>query len=93
MAEEALKPPIVADLMVTNVHTVSPEMTLDEAVSFLVDMNIPCAPVVEHGDEGNELLGLITEKDCLEYLSNELFYCNPDIKASRCARRRTATSL
>ncbi len=79
MAEEVLSPPIVADLMIREVYTVDPDMSLEVAVSFLIDNKIPWAPVTEHSDEGDELLGLITEKDCLEYLSNELFYCNPDI--------------
>ncbi len=65
--------------MNTDVYTVTPDISLDEAISFLVKMNIPCAPVVQLSDHGNELVGLITEKDCLGYLSNELFYGNPDI--------------
>jgi len=76
---ETLKTPTVADLMHRDVHTVSPDMSLDDAICFLVKMKIPCAPVVQHSDHGDELIGLITEKDCLEYLSNELFYGNPDI--------------
>jgi len=76
---ETLKPPTVADLMIRDVHTVHPDMSLDEAVTFLVKKRIPFAPVVERHDEGNELVGLISERDCLGYLSNELFYNNPDI--------------
>jgi predicted transcriptional regulator len=76
---ETLKPPTVADLMNTDVHTVTPDMSLEEAISFLVKKKIPFAPVVEHSEHGDELIGLISEKDCLGYLSNELFYCNPDI--------------
>ena len=77
--DKTLHPPTVADLMKRDVHTVSPEMNLDEAITFLVKMKIPFAPVVEHSDQGDELIGLISEKDCLGYLSNELFYGNPDI--------------
>jgi len=77
---EALQPPTVADLMIREVHTVTPDMSLNEAITFLVKKKIPFAPVVERREEGDELLGLISEKDCLGYLSNELFFNNPDIK-------------
>lgn len=76
---ETLKPPTVADLMIRDVYTVHPDMGLDEAIGFLVKHKIPFAPVVERREEGNELIGLISEMDCLGYLSNELFYNNPDI--------------
>jgi predicted transcriptional regulator len=76
---EVLQPPTVADLMIRDVHTVSPEMSLDEAITFLVKKKIPFAPVVERHGDGDELIGLISEMDCLGYLSNELFYNNPDI--------------
>jgi len=77
--DEVLVPPTVADLMIRDVHTVTPEMSLEEVISFLVKKKIPFAPVVETHDDVDELLGLISEKDCLGYLSNELFYGNPDI--------------
>ncbi len=76
---ETLKPPTVADLMIGEVHTVRPDMNLEEATDFLVKKRIPFAPVVEPRERGNELIGLISETDCLQYLSNELFYNNPDI--------------
>jgi CBS domain-containing protein len=78
--DKTLRPPTVADLMVRDVQTVSPDMGLDEAITFLVKKKIPFAPVVERHEDGDELIGLISETDCLGYLSNELFYNNPDIK-------------
>ena len=77
--DKTLRPPTVADLMIRDVLTVSPEMSLDEAVTFLVKKKIPFAPVVERHGGNEELIGLISETDCLGYLSNELFYNNPDI--------------
>ena len=76
---ETLKPPTVADLMIRDVHMVHPDISLDEATEFLVKKRVPFAPVVEQHEHGNELIGLISETDCLQYLSNELFYNNPDI--------------
>jgi predicted transcriptional regulator len=77
--DKTLRPPTVADLMIREVHTVSPDMSLDEAAAFLVKKKIPFAPVVERHGDSEELIGLISETDCLGYLSNELFYNNPDI--------------
>lgn len=76
---EKLTPPEIGDLMTTKVLTVSPELTLDQVIAQLVKGNVPAAPVVQEKDGAQELVGYISEKDCLEYLSNEIFYGNPDV--------------
>jgi CBS domain-containing protein len=76
--DEQLEPPVVRDFMITEVFTVSPDMTLDEVVNLLVEKRIPCAPVVIKKANFMELIGIISEKDCIDYLSNEIFYGNPD---------------
>jgi CBS domain-containing protein len=78
---EKLEPPIVSDLMITDVFTVSPDMTLEEVVTRLVKRKVPTAPVVLKKNGVMELIGIISEKDCLEYLSNEMFYGAPDATA------------
>ena len=78
MMAEKLEPPVVSDLMITNVITVSPEMTLEQVVNLLVKKQIPAAPVVTKKDGEAELIGIISEMDCIEYLSNEVFYGSPD---------------
>ncbi len=84
---EKLHTPLVDDLMITQVSTISPEMTLEDVVNLLVKKQIPAAPVVEKRDGGLELIGIISEKDCIEYLSNELFYGNPDVTARNMMER------
>ena len=86
MAEKP-EPPTVKDLMITDILTVSPEMTLDEVIARLLKRNVPAAPVVEDRDGSPELLGLVTEKDCLQYLSNEIFYGNPDVTVQSLMQR------
>lgn len=76
---EKLEPPTVKDLMVTDIYTVTPEATLDDVIALLINHDIPAAPVIEEEDGGKKLLGFITEKDCLEYFSNEIYYGNPDV--------------
>ncbi len=63
--------------MNSHVQTIGPEMQLGEIVTFLLKHGLSNAPVVErHGADGG-LLGFVSEADCLEHLSNELFYGNP----------------
>jgi len=50
------------DIMTTNVITVSPEATVDDAVRLLLDHNISAVPVV---DAKGSLLGLVSEGDLI----------------------------
>lgn len=59
--------PIVRDFMDTVVPTVRPEMPILEAVDFLLEKHVTGAPVVD--GEGN-VIGMLTEKDCLRLLSS-----------------------
>jgi len=63
----------VKDIMTEEVFVVSPEATIDEAISLLLDHQVSGLPVVD-GD--NQLLGVITEFDIID-----LVY-NADIEAS-----------
>ena len=58
--------PTVADFMATNLFTLTPEMDIRDAVDFLIEHKISGAPVV--GEQG-ELVGVISEKDCLRLLA------------------------
>jgi CBS domain-containing protein len=82
-----LEPPLVSDLIITNVFTVSPDMTLEEVVHLLVEKQIPAAPVVVKKNGGLEVIGIISEKDCIEYLSSEVFYGNPGVTAKNMMER------
>lgn len=61
----------VADIMSRMVISVSPELTVEEAVKILHDRKIKGLPVMENG----ELVGLITVKEVLEFFA-ELFEKN-----------------
>lgn len=72
------QPPTARDFMNTHVHTVSPETPLEEVVAFLLKHSISNAPVVETDSAGRRrLVGFLSEGDCLEHLSNELFFGRP----------------
>lgn len=49
-----------ADIMITDVKTVSPDAWIEEASQLMLDSAINALPVV---NEENEVMGLITEKD------------------------------
>lgn len=70
--------PQAQDFMTRKVHTVAPEMSLAEAIQFLKRHKISSAPVVEDDAENHrQLVGFLSEGDCLEYLSNEVFFGSP----------------
>ena len=69
--------PSAADYMTRHVHVVTPDMQLSDVVQFLLQHEISNAPVVETQDQKQVLIGFISERDCLAFLSNEAFYGCP----------------
>jgi len=69
--------PRAADYMTRQVHVVTPDMPLSEVIQFLLKQKISNAPVVEKQNQKKHLIGFISERDCLEFLSNEAFYGCP----------------
>ena len=61
-----MKFPQVRDFMDTEVPTIDPDMDLLDAVEFLLEHHVTGAPVVIEGDK---LVGMFTEKDCLKLLA------------------------
>ncbi|MGB0592339.1 MAG: CBS domain-containing protein [Myxococcota bacterium] len=58
--------PTVADYMATNLHTLTADADIRDAVDFLLEHRISGAPVI--GGDG-ALVGVISEKDCLRLLA------------------------
>lgn len=69
--------PTAREIMTGYVHCIAPEMQLQEVVSFLLKHKISNAPVVHQEGNHRQLLGFVSEADCLEFLANEMFYGNP----------------
>ncbi len=76
---QQLKEPVVAEFMTTNLITVTPEMSLIQVVDLLLNKGVSNVPVVRPTRGGNELVGLITERDCLDYLTEAIFNDDPNI--------------
>ena len=56
----------ISEYMDHVVHTLTPDVDIYEAVNFLLDNHVTSAPVI---NESNEVLGLLSEKDCLKLLA------------------------
>jgi CBS domain-containing protein len=70
-------PPLARDYMNRKVRCLSPGMTLHEVIGYLLAHGLSSAPVVEDHDGHRVLVGLVSELDCLEHLSNDVFYDTP----------------
>ncbi len=76
MSQEKVAP-CAADYMTRHVRVVTPDMELSDVVQFLLKHEISNAPVGEENKNRRTLIGFISERDCLEFLSNEAFYGCP----------------
>jgi len=61
-----MKLPKVSDYMDVEVHTLRPESSIGDAVSFLLDNHVTGAPITT---EDGTLVGILSEKDCLQLLA------------------------
>lgn len=58
---------IVRDIMTKDVITVSPDNTIEDATTLLVQKNIKRLPVI---DKEENLVGIVSRKDIVKYLFN-----------------------
>ena len=71
---------LARDMMVTGVITASPEMDVCEAMDLLLQHRISGLPVVD--DAGN-LVGILSEKDCLPVLIDAVYENMPSMKVGK----------
>jgi predicted transcriptional regulator len=64
----------ISEFMATKVMTFDPEMTIDEATIVLAKNKFSGAPVV---NEKNELIGMLSEKDCLKTIVDSYYNQRP----------------
>lgn len=69
-----LKPAIVSDYMTKKLITFKPDQSVAEVMQTLIKNRISGAPVV---NEKNELLGIISEGDCIKQISESRYYNMP----------------
>ncbi len=61
----------VREIMTTKVHSVRETASMREVAELMAKERIGCLPVVG-GDDGDELIGLVSESDCLRLLTRVL---------------------
>lgn len=66
---------VVGDVMTTQLRTVAPDASLNEAVDLLLRHSISGLPVV---DEAGRLVGILTEQDCLRSAYQSDYYQDRD---------------
>ncbi len=74
--------PTARDIMTTSVITFSPEQPIFSAIRQLLTKQISGAPVV---DTRGEVVGILSELDCLRMLSSDEFYAGQQEEAG-CVR-------
>ncbi|QCX37058.1 CBS domain-containing protein [Aureibaculum algae] len=72
--KEELKPALVSDYMTTKLITFKPDQPVSEVIESLIQNRISGGPVV---NENNELLGIISEGDCIKHISESRYYNMP----------------
>ena len=78
----------VKDYMSTNLITFRPEQPVEEVIQTLIRFKISGGPVV---NEKNELVGIISEGDCLKQISDSRYYNMPMEKDT--VEKRMATNV
>lgn len=64
----------VSDFMTTKLITFRPEQSVEEVIDTLINNRISGGPVV---NEKNELVGIISEGDCIKHISESRYYNMP----------------
>lgn len=65
---------LVSDYMTTKLITFSPKQTIFDVIELLTNHKISGGPVV---NDKNELIGIISETDCLQHISKSKYYNMP----------------
>lgn len=65
---------LVSDYMTTKLITFRPEQSVEEVIETLIKNRISGGPVV---NDKNELIGIISEGDCIKHISESKYYNMP----------------
>jgi CBS-domain-containing membrane protein len=85
--EQALT--LVSDYMTKKLITFKAHDTLDHVIAQLIAYNISGGPVV---NDKNELIGIISETDCIKYISESKYY-NIPVKNNNIVEKHMVTDV
>ena len=80
---------IVADYMDPNPATIRADSNIIDAVETLLKHNMTGAPVI---DKHNELIGFLSEQDCIKEMLNDAFYCEEPASVERLMKTQLITT-
>ena len=80
---------IVADYMDSNPVTIRSNSNVIDAVETLLKHNMTGAPVI---DEHKELVGFLSEQDCIKEMLNDAFYCEEPASVERLMKKTLMTT-
>ena len=80
---------LVSEYMDHNAHAVKNNSSVREVVQFLLKEKITGAPVV---NEAQELIGFVSEKDCMTEVLNDSFFCDESPSVSTIMSMSVATT-
>jgi len=72
--EQEEEPILVSDYMTKKLITFKEEQSIEEAINILINNKISGGPVV---NDNNELVGIISEGDCIKQISDSRYYNLP----------------
>ncbi|REH56083.1 CBS domain protein [Tenacibaculum gallaicum] len=75
--QEEKVPMLVSDYMSTKLITFKEEQPIEDAIDVLIKQKISGGPVV---NKKNELVGIISEGDCIKQISESRYYNSPTAK-------------
>ena len=74
----------VSDYMTTNLITFTPHQSIESVMQALIKHRISGAPVV---NDKNELIGIISETDCIKHISESKYYNMPSDSGNNVAKK------
>ncbi|WP_028891425.1 CBS domain-containing protein [Tenacibaculum sp. 47A_GOM-205m] len=72
--EKEEEPILVSDYMTKKLITFKEDQSIEEAINILINHKISGGPVI---NENNELVGIISEGDCIKQISDSRYYNLP----------------
>jgi|TARA_B110000240_G_C13357043_1_gene392308 CBS domain-containing protein len=75
---------LVSDYMTKKLITFKPEDSLDHVIHLLISNKISGGPVV---NDKNELIGIISETDCIKHISESKYYNMPSDSDNTVAKK------
>tara|TARA_B100000767_G_C19674917_1_gene496924 strand:- start:379 stop:843 length:465 start_codon:yes stop_codon:yes gene_type:complete len=79
---------LVSDYMTTKLITFKPDDSLDHVIHLLIANKISGGPVV---NDKNELIGIISETDCIKHISESKYYNMPSDSNNIVAKKMVTT--